>query len=578
MVEISALKILAVHLIRILSSMFNIIIKLFNSNKIVFFSIIAAIIVLWQLLMPGYVLTLDMVFGPRMGFPLFANGDFSSLPYQLILYVLQLFLSGWIVEKVVLVLLFFLLFYLPLKFYPFGGNYGERYFVSLLYAVNPWVYERFLAGQWTILYAYAFLVPFISLLIDFYKTLQRRSVLYAGVWFLGIGVFSLHLLVIASVVWMVFVIAFLIQYAYIRQYATLKIAILRTLAAMFSTAGICLYWIIPMVFVKANVTEGFGVSHWDAFKTAGDPFAGTIGNVVSLYGFWGENELWWYQFVSPKDHFWQWVLSGIVLGVILLAGLIEGFRRGSLRFVTLINLLIFLISIIFSSGAGDTVFRGFNMWFFEHIPFWNGFRDSQKWSSLIVASYCFFGGIGAGLILEKFKKYKFVRRIVLILLCTLPLLYTPAIIFGFNGQLKTVQYPEAWSQVNRELMKDKDCKAVFLPWHLYYSLSFNDNLLTANTASKFFDCDILSGRNAEIGMVGYPPNLSHEYIEVMKVVTDNKGRADDAIRIFAKNGIHFIIYTSDIKGEDNYRYPFLSSRLIRKIYEKKGIAIYRNLL
>ena len=71
----------------------------------------------------------------------------------------------------------------------------------------------------------------------------------------------------------------------------------------------------------------------------------------------------------------------------------------------------------------------------------------------------------------------------------------------FYGQLKPVWYPSSWLQVNDTIKDSPDCSAVFLPWHLYYSLSFNNGILTADPSAAFFDCDIIEGQNADIGSI-----------------------------------------------------------------------------
>src|SRR3990172_10911585 len=87
-------------------------------------------LILWQLLLPGYILTLDMVWG-----------------------------GSWITQKLFLIVLFFLLFYLPVKFFPFEIGEKYKYFAGLFYTINPFVYERFLAGHWLVLLLYAMLPP-----------------------------------------------------------------------------------------------------------------------------------------------------------------------------------------------------------------------------------------------------------------------------------------------------------------------------------------------------------------------------------------------------------------------------------
>ncbi|MDO8515123.1 MAG: hypothetical protein Q7S14_01360, partial [bacterium] len=94
---------------------------------IIFFAILALAII-FPLLSPGFILTLDTIMVP-------GGAD--------------------IVQKLTLFLIFFL------------AGYGmarlcKNYFAGILYAINPFVYERVMAGHWDFLIGYA-LFPIIVL-------------------------------------------------------------------------------------------------------------------------------------------------------------------------------------------------------------------------------------------------------------------------------------------------------------------------------------------------------------------------------------------------------------------------------
>src|SRR4051812_1984150 len=116
-----------------------------------------AVVVLGPMLLPGYILTLDMVFAPSFHFS-FSAGDFiNSAPLWLLLQYLYIFLPGWVVQKLMLVVLFFSIPYLSLRFLPVPQRFSTRLFAALVYTLNPFVYARMLAGQWAHLLAYALL-------------------------------------------------------------------------------------------------------------------------------------------------------------------------------------------------------------------------------------------------------------------------------------------------------------------------------------------------------------------------------------------------------------------------------------
>ncbi|MDD4902602.1 MAG: hypothetical protein PHE24_05725 [Patescibacteria group bacterium] len=168
----------------------------------IFFFAIVCLVVLWQMFWPGYILTLDMVFAPHLNFNAwFSEGNFlNSSPLIYLLKFLNLFLAGWVIQKILILGLFFLIGYLAYLYLPVPKKNYARYFAALVYLINPFVYERFLAGQITVLFAYAFLPPFIAALIRFHRQPLWKSVFKLFGWLILINIFSLHLFVMSVLV------------------------------------------------------------------------------------------------------------------------------------------------------------------------------------------------------------------------------------------------------------------------------------------------------------------------------------------------------------------------------------------
>src|SRR3989344_481209 len=119
-------------------------IKMRKNNVYIIFSLLGAGIVLWQLLASGYVLTLDMVFGPHVGVVKNVGGILKTLPMFYTLSFLSLVFGGWIAQKIFLITIFFLLFYFPLHFFKKIFNIentgGAEYIMSVFFAINPFIY------------------------------------------------------------------------------------------------------------------------------------------------------------------------------------------------------------------------------------------------------------------------------------------------------------------------------------------------------------------------------------------------------------------------------------------------------
>ena len=74
-----------------------------KNNVYILFSILGVVIVLWQLLASGYVLTLDMVWGPRVNLPMSNGSLINAFPMSYVLCFLTFIFNGWICQKIFLI-------------------------------------------------------------------------------------------------------------------------------------------------------------------------------------------------------------------------------------------------------------------------------------------------------------------------------------------------------------------------------------------------------------------------------------------------------------------------------------------
>ncbi len=550
-----------------------------QNKKIIIFSIVGAIIVLWAMLLPGYVLTLDMVFGPQVALPTASSMTTSSYPIWIVLYGLNMVMSMWVVQKIMLLGLFFLLFYMPAIFYLFAVRDDENsvysgYFVALLYAINPFVYERFLAGNWLVLFGYALLPAFMYSLLAFYREHTLRKALMIFAWLLIIGLFSFHILIMAVLVLVAFAVGSGSVFIARKEWGGLRVFALRFAIASLVFVVASLYWLVPYFLNQGNSPIAiFGPAHWDAFHTAGDARIGVVGNVLALYGFWGEWNEWNNLYVMPKHNPIVWLATSVPIIMLLLVGFYAGIKNKAMRGMTLFLVFVAFTAMVFSSGIGESIFKSFNLWLFENVGFWKGFRDTQKWSAFLVYGYAMLGGLGVHFILDKIKREK-IKKYVLVVLCLVPVLYMPAMLFGFSGQIKPVFYPHEWSEVNEIFKKDKECKALFLPWHQYYYLKFNNNMLTANTADSYFNCTMVSGKNMEAGTIESQGGNGPEYDIIEPLVMGNDLNADQVVVALKAKGIKYVVFTRDYEANDPFIYPFLKSKGLQKVIHNEMLDFY----
>jgi hypothetical protein len=552
-------------------------------NSLFLSAIVFVLVVLWQMLSPGYILTLDMAFTPKLSLA-FADGAFyNAWPVKYLFGFLNLFLSGWIVQKIMLVVLFFSLFYLAAKFLPVPKSHYANYWAALFFSLNPFVYERFLAGHWTHLFAYAFLPPFFHYLLEFFKEYSYKKLGGLLLWTILIGMFSLHFLVMA-----VLIIAGCFLFKFISlglkyfKDKTGKRGLLQVGKYALIFGGLFLiissYWLVPYLNNRsASLLNTFGTDNQLAFKTAGNNDAETIFNVLTLYGFWGESEPWAGYFLWPKDNliFWSVILG--LLAIIIGLGIryaLKNRKREAWFFLG-----IGIIAAILACWLGESPFKGFNAWLFNNIGFWRGFRDTQKFSGLLALAYAYFGSFGFMAISEYiFSKRPKFSQAALTVMFLVPVFYTYTIIDGFARQLQPVWYPEAWYQVKEVLGKDTgDSQVLFLPWHQYLSLDFNHNLITANPAKSFFGTRVIQGDNMEVGGV-FSQSQNIANLEMQNIILDKK-TPDEAATALKDKNIRYILVMNRIIAEDYLKYPVLASDYLELAYNNEdhngGLTLYR---
>lgn len=550
------------------------------------------------MLLPGFVMTLDMAFVSKVNLNFSDGAFYNAFPVRGLMWILNLALNGWIIQKIFLVALFVLLPYLAYKFLPIPkDNKLARMAAALFYAVNPFVYERFLAGQWMVLFGFALLPMAVGLAL---RIKDIKSSIYAALALAGVFAFSLHLGVIALFAAAVLLLASNRLWNK-RWWLMAGLAVL-TFAIATS------YWTVPyLVNRNHSIIQSFDQNDFTAFATAPDLHLGTVGNVLALYGFWGEREPWAKQFFWVKDFPALWAMSGFILTCLVLFGYrsllsknkkdvaLEQGEVSSLRF----GVMIFVLgcaAVVFSCGIGDTPFRGLNQWLFDHLVIWRGFRDTQKWSALLVFVYAYFIGtaicwFNPSQAVARFIKFKdedakkawllfyndVGKKIFILVTLFATLIYTFPMLGGFGGQIKPVWYPDSWKQANDLLKQDKTCKAVFLPWHMYYTAGFANNVLIANPAKSYFDCQIVQSQDPELGLLDSQKPLDPAEADFEVVITGQVIVTADQIAALLRNrGIKYVIFTSDAARDNVFRYSYLIEPWFEPILSTgDGLRLYK---
>ncbi|MFA5178375.1 MAG: hypothetical protein WC427_02335 [Candidatus Paceibacterota bacterium] len=534
-----------------------------------------AILILWQALLPGYIFGLDMIFGSEMNVNLNTDGFLNALPVNYLIYFLSLIIPAWLVQKIILLVLFFNIGYLAFKYLPIGENNEARLFSALIYLANPFVYSRFLAGQWTHLMAYAFLPLFLHYLLKLRESIDFKAIIRVLAVIFLISLFSVHFFVITCLIFACFLVFLVFSWFLQKKQVEIKV-----LAKNLMIGGLMLlisigYWVIPALNRSNPIEQRIGINHWQGFSASGYKNIDVFWNVLSLNGFWGERNTWANYFLWPQDNAFFWISFALIICLIIL-GFKYALKSSKTRFLAVFVSIMSICCFVFATGAGNTIFKQFNIWLFENIPFWSGFRDSQKFSGILALGYAIFAGFGFQTAWEYFKnKGQNSLNIFLGFVFLIPIVFGFLVWGGFHKQVQAVWYPESWFEAKQIIENDKsDFKVLFLPWHGYYSLEVNNNLVSANPARRFFGQKIISSRSVEMNGI-YDQESDKNYLALDELIRSENIDNEKILDIFFDEyKIKYIVYSHDLIGVDNLHYNFLSSSKLEKELDKSEISVF----
>ena len=545
---------------------------LFRIFPIIFFFTLSLVII-FPLLPPGFILTLDTI--PTPVFHLAPLGSNNFL-LSFIMKTGSIFIASYNVQKLFFFLIFFLsgismYFFVPSR-YPLA-----RWFAGIFYVINPFVYERAVAGQLGLLLAYAVFPLFLRTLFCILENPKAgNTVLLSFVTAIIINA-SLHFFFLEILFSLIIVPLYLVLQKKNPLHYKRVFALFVSIAIIFNLN------LLTGLLVRNNTISGdlssFNKEDMIAFQSFPDPNFGLLFNLLSGYGFWTEATEY---FVNQKNIIFYWPLLSLVFLGLSLYGLLKYLGEDKKNYPLAVSLVgIFSISLMLASGVAINGLKNIFFFLYEKVPFLIGLREPQKLVSMVMLFLAFFGGVGLEYLLKKYKK---LRLLLLLPFLALPFIYSPAIFGSFWGQLKPVFYPDAWTVVNETLDKDHDeYLTLFFPWHQYLRFNFNNNLVVANPAPSYFTKPILSSRNYEtaslyshderpealhieglLRMEKYHVNLFNEAASPPK----NFGEA------VAPINVKYLILAKD---DDWKTYNFLDkSPDLRKIYDAPEIALYLN--
>ncbi len=529
--------------------------------------------ILGPLLLPGYILTLDMVFTPEMDFTTQLYGLLESIsaraPLFLLMSLVNDIIPAWLLQTVILFLIFFLAGLGAHKLLPISG--AGNYFAGLLYMVNPFTYVRFMAGLWPLLAAYA-LIPFaVKAFLELLEKGGLRNAIKLTLLSTLVGVMLVHCLFLLLLIFLVIFVVKLIserknsgRLLQVGKYVGIS-------AVMFLVLNI--YWLIPVLTAGTTRLEQIGQADFLLFAPKASGGAGVAFALASMHGFWNSGWVYASNFISFWPVLFVFILFLVVYGLLLM------FEDKKKRWQGTSLAVVGIVGFFFAVGASLDLTKPAFEWLFNNLVFVRGFRDVQKFVVMLCLSYAYLGGLGVGALIADFRRGK--RRVLhvganvfIVLVLVTPLFYSFPI-FGSWGQLKATDYPAEWYEVNDYLNQDDDdFNVLFLPWHLYMDYSWlpNTTKRLASPAQEFFDKPIIRGDNPEIpGKYTDSTNQVSKYVEFL---LGNAGQVSNLGELLAPLNVKYVLLVHEV---DYASYDFLYKQEDLTVeLEKPGITLLKN--
>ena len=530
------------------------------------YSLLAALI-MGPLLAPGYILSLDMVFVPHPPMP----DDVSSsyLFHALVHYLSYVVPADWL-QKIIL---FSCLLLSGVGAYKLVAKIGQpklpgwywaAHFAGILYMINPFVYGRFMAGQYSVLMGYA-LLPFVALaLIRLIDKPDWRAALQATLLITVVSIVSIHSLGAAVIIGLL-----IVATKFWQQRHNLAFVKKLGLWVFVSGAGfvaLSSYWFVPLLLGKgatADQIQSFGEVDRGAFATEGGDFVGAIANIMRLQGFWVESRG---QFVLPQAHVPLWGLLGLAIFGLVICGAVWAWRYQRR------DVAVWGTAIVTAGWLAIGTTYGWvgqiNFWLTSHIPLLAGYREPHKLVAVVALGYAVLGSYGVAVVVSHLGKNTAMLAAAFLLL--IPFIWTPTMFWGFNNQLAASAYPKDWYVVEG-LLANNSGKAVFLPWHQYMTFDFAGRIV-ANPAEAFFGPNMVASHDPEYAGLGPDPAFKDSLWFEKQILPKAKNDTKFGNQL-ADAGINYVVLAKD---DDYQNYTYLDHKTgLSRVFDGANLVLYK---
>jgi hypothetical protein len=445
-------------------------------------TVVLGVLALGPALLPGYVLSYDMVFTPEQSLLPSVFGIDSGLPRAVPQDPLVGFIAGPIPGQLVQKLA--LLGALVLA--GMGANRVlsttpllVRLAAITLMIWNPFVAERLVIGHWALLVAYG-ATPWVLVQV---ASMRRGE---QGAWVRVIATTSLGSLVPSGALLMVVLILPALFYRSVAR-GWERVAAATALVLFTST-----WWVAAVLNPNISRLDEAGTS---AFALRPENWAGVLGAALAGAGTWNAE-------VVPASRALPWIpVVGLVLVVLALFG---RRRLGQVLDRSVANWLLVIAGIGFCWAllASWQVSQPMMSSLMEWIPGGGILRDGQKLLLPLVVFSALAAPLGLVDVLERVSVLRRIKHVALAALLVAPIAVLPDMALGGFGKLSAVSYSPSWADLRERVEQSPAGDAISLPWTPFRRYDWNADRTVLDPMPRYVPITVLTDDRLPVATSG----------------------------------------------------------------------------
>ncbi|CAN5140175.1 hypothetical protein BH09ACT10_BH09ACT10_02300 [soil metagenome] len=422
---------------------------------------VMALAVCAPLLQPGYVLSYDMVWVPRLSLDrrdVWGLGEAlpRAVPSDAVVGLLNIAIPGQLLQKLILVGMLAGAGCAIVRLVP-SPSVVARCAAASLYVWNPFVAERLNLGQWPLLVAYA-AMPWVIVLA---RDLERRGRLAPLVMALALtaltpasGLMGAGAVLVCA--W--------------PGPAGRRARLMRVTAVALAVNA---PWIVSGLLHGGGARSDAAAVK--AFSAQAEGALGHLGAILSLGGIWNVD-------VAPASRLLGLALVfAIVLWVVIALGLLVLVRTHATLLAPLVILGVTGLALALAGWLAPSLVS----WVVSTVPGGGLVRDGTRYLALLAPLWAIGFGLGAEAIV-KAVTFKEARIIVAIGVLAMPIAALPDLAWGVGGRLEPVAYPASWYAAERAIASEPDGPLLVLPFNAYRAPAWNGGRPVLDPAGRFF--------------------------------------------------------------------------------------------